>query len=154
MQWASSTSFLNQHTEHQYAFNTVLWTPLWYPVDWHATSIHLVLIWMSAHVCHFQVFLLLGSTHFFRSCSLLQAIQVLMSWPSWQGKTLQKCWPLWPFWIGSRHWRNWLWVPRGVCVVDSWQWGKWWKTFSSMSILHLWLISPETLFMTFAKDNL
>jgi hypothetical protein len=24
----------------------------------------------------------------------------------------------------------------------------------SMSILHPWLISPETLFMTFAKDNL
>lgn len=82
-----------------------------------ARSIHLVLIWMSAHVCHFQVSLLLGSTHFFRSCSLLQAIQVLMSWPSWQSKTLQKCWPLGPLWIGSpsRHWRNWA-VSSKRCV--------------------------------------
>jgi hypothetical protein len=56
-----------------------------------ARSILFVLIWMSAHIsCLFQVFLLLESTHFFRGCSLLQATKVVMSWPSWQGKTLQK----------------------------------------------------------------
>jgi len=50
-----------------------------------ARSIHVVLI-----RCHFQLFLLWERTHFFRSCSLLEAIQVIMSGPSWQGRTLKK----------------------------------------------------------------